>query len=857
MARPEDLTIDFRKLLRMTVRDRVAMAQSKEGPSYLASLTPTQYALLFPSYYKDQLPDMGLTKATSGATPLGTVSGEGPSDGKMPTAVPTVPERSAPQTEGKTVGSKPEKSPGVKESWQQRLMREAQERKRVGETGTAKPGNSTGLKKIRSKFAEQLTDDEIRALAALGKVETGGMSAKSKLGWLETYFNRATVRGVPLATLRSGRNKGYWGGGLGSPGKVSDKDFAEWKGMIDEIMEGSNVAKLATDNASNAPGNPVASRRIERGLPGTWSEGTTGDPYKDMNKGEFLYVDKPYLKGVEQLKSQIEAIDREEEAKNNTGEVIPDDGEGRLKPKTEVAPALTTLPEGLDQGIIDHYKTLNADEQKKLLESMAGVPVETINGYYRSDRETATPQVVREKTNDLLDPNDKMKFVSPLDEWQREDLMKVRSETGETRKGMRRGFMADRSFRSGGRNKRLHAGTDFFAPPGSAVKSPEDGIVIRAQKQQGYNGTVDILHTAPDGTKYVTRYGHMNNSYPVRVGDEVKAGTVIGSLDGDAHLHMEVRDYDKYRKGEFSKPTPGMTKEEAQEQLGLYDPADYFSGIGRFGHMIERSVLEPVPEEAVAVQPADPSQTGAVITSDGLKPVTPQTAEPTTPTQQSNSEVKSEPSTTTTATPVNPPASKAVGDAMAQNKVGPDHPDFKDYRNDPAVKAESAPPPPEKPATEIDPIEVKQDEKPKEMKDGGTKQSPSGEPFVAVDTETGENMFTFDRGENVNFAESGHIKVTPNTRRDSEEIERLAKARHDSMNANTREKVAENSTSPQRQQAPQQSVTNPNLPQMYVEMAQDSGNIYKTPSAARAFNEARFQGRSGDMFALAPANIKT
>ena len=66
----------------MTVQERVEMA--KLNPSYLASLTPTQYAMLFPDYYRKQLPDLGLSKATSGATPLGTISGDGESATPLP-----------------------------------------------------------------------------------------------------------------------------------------------------------------------------------------------------------------------------------------------------------------------------------------------------------------------------------------------------------------------------------------------------------------------------------------------------------------------------------------------------------------------------------------------------------------------------------------------------------------------------------------------------------------------------------------------------------------------------------------------------------------------------------------------------
>jgi hypothetical protein len=54
----QNLTVDYKKLLNFSVSDRAAMAKSEYGQSLLSSLTPTQYASLFPTYYKDRLPDI-------------------------------------------------------------------------------------------------------------------------------------------------------------------------------------------------------------------------------------------------------------------------------------------------------------------------------------------------------------------------------------------------------------------------------------------------------------------------------------------------------------------------------------------------------------------------------------------------------------------------------------------------------------------------------------------------------------------------------------------------------------------------------------------------------------------------------
>jgi hypothetical protein len=61
-----DMTIDYKQLLKMTVSDRVSLMGSSSGQGIMQSLTATQYASLFPTYYKDRgrLPDYsGFQKA--------------------------------------------------------------------------------------------------------------------------------------------------------------------------------------------------------------------------------------------------------------------------------------------------------------------------------------------------------------------------------------------------------------------------------------------------------------------------------------------------------------------------------------------------------------------------------------------------------------------------------------------------------------------------------------------------------------------------------------------------------------------------------------------------------------------------
>lgn len=342
---PKDLTVDFRKLMRLSVSDRVNMAKSEEGLSYLASLTPTQLAQLFPDYYKKANPDIGIianfeqsrinSRAMSGYVPAElppqrTWSPVNPGNARIthtdrPAAKPSElkpswaprlqsaqPQTTAPQT---TIAQPPQApaapaQQGAAPAAPQAVPQApAQPGAPPAPTATATPKTAIQLGLIDSRtklFGKEIADDGVmRQLAALEKKEVGGMSEKSKLDWIETLVNRAAVMNASLMSRLQGRNEEYWGGGVGDPRKVSDKDLAAFKQRMAEVVNnGRDNTKGFTDNASNAPGNRLADKRIAklakegRSNQGFWTGGEYG-------KGEFVYVDTPYAKRVPKYREQI------------------------------------------------------------------------------------------------------------------------------------------------------------------------------------------------------------------------------------------------------------------------------------------------------------------------------------------------------------------------------------------------------------------------------------------------------------------------------------------------------------------------------------------------------------------------
>ncbi len=87
----------------------------------------------------------------------------------------------------------------------------------------------------------------------------------------------------------------------------------------------------------------------------------------------------------------------------------------------------------------------------------------------------------------------------------------------------------------------FHAGIDFRAETGRAIKAPASGVVVSAGIKGGYGNMVEIQHQGG----MITRYGHLNRIL-VTAGDNVAAGDTIAEAGSTGrstgpHLHYEIR----------------------------------------------------------------------------------------------------------------------------------------------------------------------------------------------------------------------------------------------------------------------------------------------------------------------------
>lgn len=93
----------------------------------------------------------------------------------------------------------------------------------------------------------------------------------------------------------------------------------------------------------------------------------------------------------------------------------------------------------------------------------------------------------------------------------------------------------------------IHFGIDFSARCGTPVVAIGDGVVLKVDAREHGSAPHNLLIAHPNG--YVSLYGHLLERPPLRVGQRVRRGEVIG-LTGDPdltcasrpHLHLEIRD---------------------------------------------------------------------------------------------------------------------------------------------------------------------------------------------------------------------------------------------------------------------------------------------------------------------------
>jgi murein DD-endopeptidase MepM/ murein hydrolase activator NlpD len=105
---------------------------------------------------------------------------------------------------------------------------------------------------------------------------------------------------------------------------------------------------------------------------------------------------------------------------------------------------------------------------------------------------------------------------------------------------------------------KLHTGTDFGVPTGTAVHAAREGTVIESYYNTAYGNRVVVDHGYVNGVYLVTTYNHLSRS-TVHRGEKLGRGEVLGYSGSTGyatgpHLHFEVME-----NGHFVDPMKWLT----------------------------------------------------------------------------------------------------------------------------------------------------------------------------------------------------------------------------------------------------------------------------------------------------------
>jgi hypothetical protein len=119
---------------------------------------------------------------------------------------------------------------------------------------------------------------------------------------------------------------------------------------------------------------------------------------------------------------------------------------------------------------------------------------------------------------------------------------------------------------------RWHMAQDMPAPVGHAVYAVGDGTVLESGGDHHYGGVIVVLHKTGDGHYFKAVYGHIIPAASARKGARVKAGQIVGHVNGCAHVHFGIHPGKTYPPD--NNPYRGHTY-NSKNTYGWVDPVKY------------------------------------------------------------------------------------------------------------------------------------------------------------------------------------------------------------------------------------------------------------------------------------------
>lgn len=804
----KQLTIDYKKLRNIRPVSGPSGSLSRE---VMSQLSPTQRALMFPR--------SGMGPGTGSVASGGTfLASSGKSSGVY----------ARPNISGGTAA--PFSRPGPASSQSPFSSPQPQTWKDL----VPKQSISGGIN--RSKFDEQLKDPAVRAaIAARAQIEVGSQP-KAQQAFIETVFNRADARHKSLIDTVN-NSDGYYP-------KSDDSKFAaysqnastdHWSNLINEVQRGSNITNGATGNQS---GNVKSG-----GAPITYS-----------------------ADGEEFIRENIDAKWQPEFSASQSAQETDMLG----KPLVNGKVVAREMPNGIDPKIQAEIQNMSPKEREETLYNLNAAIANgrtTIDQLNKTVKDAAATQSDVAKTYSGLKSSYGNLIDAKSDLWGKLDPAMaasknsfVNSQGNVNRDTLIAVDAVSKKLREMGYTPRFISGGDEHSQNHGAGRDASYAIDIQAYDKDGNEVHLGQLPT--DVRKSLVEAAQAAGAN--RIGIPISGSSAGMHIQADPgqvssawpYLPSGEKDYHFNRLQNGSGPEGREFADQFQKNL-QGQQGEMGSGAGTLDQKkldelfpqpktMGPTVAEAMPPTTSSSTPApkmtplpgttgSTTETGLVPGSDGKLPV-----------------ISKPPAVTTTAPEqVFTKAKDAI--SQAAGLTSPVTPGSAPPPTSPAP-ATTTPEPSATPVFNPDDVPA--------YATGGSKQSPSGEPFVAVDKKTGKDMFTFSPGESMSYDRSGRIDVTPRSRTNPRDlvdpgVEEDKIMRKSSVKEDNEHSLEPNQL-PRPRHNPSSSQWNPNH-QGYHAGWEQYGQI--TESQKRAYNGVNFANHGDALtrqhFSSGAANLRS
>lgn len=269
--------------------------------------------------------------------------------------------------------------------------------------------------------AKELNTEEKKHIYALTMAEVGRKSPVAQKALMETMYNRYAARPSAYKSFSEVYRSKYYqplhpGQGANYYKALKDLEndpdlFTKMDALHNEVLAGSNESNFATHNSSasvadSAEKTQTVTNRIDYG--GGYETFSRKDQSPGVHGAKAVQEESAWFQTTQtQMEQFIQASEQTigdassvpEQDPSQTGTTTPD-----VLPKKKQT--LTALPDGIDQGVKDHFGKLEPQKQADFLKKVETLGIEEVNKLYNESKaqEPNKPEsvVIREKTSELL-----------------------------------------------------------------------------------------------------------------------------------------------------------------------------------------------------------------------------------------------------------------------------------------------------------------------------------------------------------------------------------------------------------------------------------------------------------------------